>query len=129
MKEWTNNVWVPLAFLPPAAELDTNLFTQVTRKDLVNFHFWIGPPEHPLIRLGTFHSVIGYYPELLFPALDRRWLRPTLWCCGVTLNPSEVQGTLLSLEVTGLEPGMLDWLGASGEALSQEIVLFHRLKV
>ncbi len=74
MKEWTNDVWVPLAFLSPVAELDTNLFTQVMREDLVHFHFWVGQPEHSHIRLGTFHSVVGYYPALLFLALDQRWL-------------------------------------------------------
>ncbi len=85
MKEWTNNIRVPLAFLPPAAALDTNLFMQVTREDLVHFHFWVGQPKHSHIRLGTFHSVVGYYPALLFLELDQRWLQSTLGCRGVTL--------------------------------------------
>ncbi len=38
------------------------------------------------------------------------------------LSPAEVQGTLLPLEGTGLGPGMLDWWGASGQALLQEFV-------
>ncbi len=87
MKEWTNNIQVPLAFLPPAAELDTNLFTQIMRKDLIHFHVWAGQPECSHIRLGTLHSVVGYYPALLFLALDWRWLRSTLGCCGVMLIP------------------------------------------
>jgi hypothetical protein len=59
---------------PSCAELNTNPFTQVTREDLVQFHFWVAQPEHSHIRLGTFHSVVGYYPALLFLVLDRRWL-------------------------------------------------------
>jgi hypothetical protein len=74
MKEWTNNIRVPLAFLPPTAELDTNLFRQVAREDLMHFHFWVGQPEHSHVRLGTLHSFMGYYPALLFLVLDRRWL-------------------------------------------------------
>ena len=69
-----NNVWVPLAFLPPAAELDTNLFMQVTRNNLIHFHFWVGQPEYSHVRLGMLHSVIGYYLALLFLAFDWRWL-------------------------------------------------------
>jgi hypothetical protein len=74
MKEWTKDVQVPLAFWPPAADLDTNCFTQVMREDLVHFHFWVCKPEHSHVRLGTLHSVISYYPALLFLVLDWRWL-------------------------------------------------------
>ncbi len=73
VKEWTINVRDPLAFSPTAAELETNLFMQITREDLVHFHFWVAQPEHPHIRLGPFHSVISHYLVLLFLALDRRW--------------------------------------------------------
>ena len=73
VKEWANNVRVPLAFPPPTAELDTNPFVQVTREDLAHFHFQVAQPELSHIRLGTFHSVVGYYPVLLFLALDQRW--------------------------------------------------------
>ncbi len=45
------------------------------------------------------------------------------------LSPAEVQGTLSPLAGTGLEPGMLDWWGASGQALLQEFVLFQGFKV
>ena len=87
MKEWTNNVRVSLAFSTPSAELDTNLFMQVTREDLVHFYFQVGQPEHSHIRLCTLHSVVGYYPALLFLALDQRWLQSTLMCRGVILIP------------------------------------------
>jgi hypothetical protein len=74
MKEQTNVIWVPLAFSPPAAELNTELFTQVTTEDLVHFHFWVGQPEHSHLQLGMFHSIVGYFLALLFLALDWRWL-------------------------------------------------------
>jgi hypothetical protein len=64
----------PSCILPPAAELDTNLFMQVTRNNLIHFHFWVGQPEYSHVRLGMLHSVIGYYLALLFLAFDWRWL-------------------------------------------------------
>jgi hypothetical protein len=129
MKEWTNIVRVPLAFSPPAAESDTNLFMQVTREDLVHFHFWVGQPEHSHVRLGMLHSVVGYYPALLFLHWTRDGFDPLSGVVVLHISPVEVRGTLSPLEGTGLGPGMLDWWGASGQAPLQKFVLFQGFKL
>jgi hypothetical protein len=102
IKKWTNNIRVLLAFLPPAAELNTNLFTQVTREDLIHFHLWVGQPEHSHVRLGMFHSVVGYYMGCFFWRWTRDGFDPLLCVMVLSLSSVEVQGTLLPLEGTGL---------------------------
>jgi hypothetical protein len=107
-KRMDKHVWVSLAFLPPAAELDTNLSTQVTREDLVHFIFKLVSQNIPIsnwahftvLLVTTWHCFIWHWTGDGFD--------PLLGVVVLRLSPAEVQATLLLLEGTGLGPGMLD---------------------
>jgi hypothetical protein len=108
MKKWTNNVGVPLAFSPPAAELDTNLFSQVTREDLVHLHFGLLSQNIPISDWARFTVSLVTTQHCFFWRWTGDGFDPLSGVLVLCLSPAEVQGALLPLEVTGLEPGLLD---------------------
>jgi hypothetical protein len=129
MKEWTKNIWARLSFSPPAAELDTNLFTQNTREDIVHFHFWVGQPEHSHVQLGTFHSVLDSYPALLFLALDWRWLLSSHGCRGVTLILCESMRYHVAIGGNRFGARNVGLVGQIRMSIGARFVLFQGFKV
>jgi hypothetical protein len=75
----------PSCILAPCSRIGYKPFHASHKGRSCSFYFWVGQPENLHVRLGTFHCVVGYYPALLFQALDQRWLRSALGCRGVML--------------------------------------------